>query len=214
MLTPGEFDEQISQEEWAEQLLLMFNTDRQMHGLPELEAETWDEEDAEGDKGEMEATAPAGGDALGAAVDHLAEEDSSVLGAEPSVVKRQLTVSGDPSKKRPSLDMMWGSSAWLLFTDAEPPSSGGGGGGGRASPAASPAPPPSQPPAPATTAAVDLNSPDYVPEDVQAFMDALDDASRERLQKLYRIGVIQPRDPVFRQKRYVDAVGKAGAKAK
>ena len=115
------------------------------------------------------------------------------------MVKRQL--GGDPKTRKPSLDMMWGSSAWLLFTDAEPSS----GGGDDHAPAASP-PPPTQPPV------TDPSSPDYVPEDVQAFMDGLSDAAREHLQKLYRIGVVQPRDPVFRQKRYVDAVAKAGAK--
>ena len=44
MLTPGEFDDVIDSDAWAEQLLLMYNDDRAAHGLPPLEAEPFREE--------------------------------------------------------------------------------------------------------------------------------------------------------------------------
>ena len=50
MLTPGEFDAVADSDAWAEQLLLMYNDDRAAHGLPPLEAEPFQEDEAEAEQ--------------------------------------------------------------------------------------------------------------------------------------------------------------------
>jgi hypothetical protein len=196
MLTPGEFEDRVDSEEWADQLLLLFNDDRRAHGLPELEP--WGEEEEEEASGEPSA---AGG------MEAAAAPQGGATAPPPAAL-------ADGAGAPPSLDRMVASSAWLLWEVEETGDKGERRLPQRLASCKKLAMASKAKLLPAQDAAVvdgaeAGEAPTALPADVQTFLDGLSEEAREHLEKLYRLGALKPDDPVSRQQRYVKAVGNA-----
>ena len=94
----------------------------------------------------------------------------------------------DPFADKPTLDKQFSSSAWLMWE--EDPQ-----GHSKEHPIESKA---AGDPGAAAAGASD--------PDVKAFVDGLDAEAREKLDKLYEMGVLTPHDPLFKHTRYVKAM--------
>ena len=208
MLTPGEFDQRIDDSDWAEQLLLMYNEDRAMHGMAPLEATVALDEESYGED-TLNLQRAASSESSGA-LDTALDEGS--LAAAPAAAPKPLppALMLSSSSAPPTLDRAFGSSkgssVWNLWAEPSSPLAEGSssvGGRSRASVARG-----SVRGSVARGSVGGVPVP-MVPADVQAFLDALSPAAREHLDKLYEMGVLRKHDPVARQQRYVKAVESA-----